>query len=112
MAANSLTGTVPPELGKLTDLEELCAAPRRLRVGDGRACRARIVCVWLRSELSSNRFSGTLGSWVGSLAKLRRLYVPACAHTDARARAGSRDKREQSHARRARTQCVCACVCR
>ena len=88
MYANSLTGAVPPELGKLTDLESLCAAPRRLRVGDGRTRRARSVCVWLRSELQSNGFSGTLGSWVGSLVKLTELYAPH-AHTGTRAVAGN-----------------------
>ncbi len=107
MQSNSLTGAVPPELGTLTDLVSLCAAPRRLRVGDGRTRRARSVCVWLRSALSSNRFSGTLGSWVGSLAKLSYLCAPH-ARTVTRAR----DTRAQSHARHTRTVRACVCVWR
>ena len=107
---NSLTGAVPPELGKLTDLEELCAAPRRLRVGDGRTRRARSVCVWLRSSLSSNGFSGTLGSWVGSLAKLRKLYAPARAHSDAREHAGAQPPGTIARAPRAHTVRVRVCV--
>ncbi len=98
--ANSLTGAVPPELGKLTDLEDLCAAPRRLRIGDGRTRRARSVCGWLRSSLSSNRFSGTLGSWVGSLAKLSGLYAPR-----------ARTVRACVCECRAMRLCVCVCVC-
>ncbi len=74
------------------------ASPRRLRVGDGRTRRARSVCVWLRSSLSSNRFSGTLGSWVGSLAKLLKLYAPrACT--------------VRACVCECRTMRVCVCVC-
>ncbi len=112
MAANSLTGAVPPELGKLTDLEELCAAPRRLRIADGRTRRARSVCVWLRSWLSSNRFSGTLGSWVGSLPKLRILYAPhARTVTHARMRAGTTRGHNRTRAARALSACVRARLC-
>ncbi len=112
MAANSLTGAVPPELGKLTNLEELCAAPRRPRVGDGRTRRARSVCGWLRSWLSSNRFSGTLGSWVGSLAKLRKLYAPrARSPTRARMRAHATHGHNRTRAARAHSACVRARLC-
>ncbi len=109
MGENSLTGAVPPELGKLTDLEDLCAAPRRLRVGDGRTRRARSVCVWLRSELASNGFSGTLGSWVGSLAKLTRLYAPhARTLTPAPRVSGAPARAPCAHTVRV---CVCVSVC-
>ena len=75
---NKLSGTLPPELGKLTDLESLCARPPaaamrpgRPRIG-GRVAHARRV----RSELGSNGFGGAVGGWVSSLAKLTWLYAP------------------------------------
>ena len=78
MYGNKLSGTLPPELGKLTDLELLCARPPaaamrrgRPRIG-GRVAHARRV----RSELSSNGFGGAVGGWVSSLAKLTWLYAP------------------------------------
>ena len=79
MGGNNLSGTLPPELGKLTDLERLCARPPaaamrrgRPRIG-GRVAHARRV----RSELGSNGFGGAVGGWVSSLAKLTWLYAPS-----------------------------------
>ncbi len=73
MGVNNLDGTLPAELGKLTDLETLCAALRRLRAAMadrlGPRSRAAVVC----SECSENAFSGTIGSWIGSMAKLTFL---------------------------------------
>jgi hypothetical protein len=74
MYTNHLDGTLPAELGKLTDLEDLCAALRRRRAahrrtGRRRALRAAVV----RSNLHANKLSGTIGSWIGSMAKLTWL---------------------------------------
>ena len=111
MGENSLTSAVPPELGKLTDLEDLCAAPRRLRVGDGRTRRARSVCMWLRSGLGPNRFSGTLGSWVGSLAKLTWLYAPHVQTlTPARVPACAAHGRSCTRAGHAHSVGACGCM--
>jgi hypothetical protein len=33
-------------------------------------------CVCFRSGFGTNDFSGTLGSWIGSMVKLTWLYVP------------------------------------
>ncbi len=75
MATNNLDGTLPAELGKLTDLEQLCAALRRRAAAhrrDQSAPRAHapaVVC----SDCSENKLSGTIGSWIGSMAKLTWL---------------------------------------
>ena len=74
MASNHLDGTLPAELGKLTDLEDLCAALRRRRAAHRRdrsapRSRAAVVC----SDCSRNKLSGTIGSWIGSMAKLTYL---------------------------------------
>ncbi len=72
--ANNLDGTLPAELGKLTDLEDLCAALRRrgAAVGGpvGAACSGAAV---VRSACSGNKLSGTIGSWIGSMARLTLL---------------------------------------
>ena len=79
---NRLDGTLPAELGKLTDLEELCArrpcaavaaqpsaGPVRRRAFTPLGCR----------DFSRNRrdgaegLSGTIGGWIGSMAKLKIL---------------------------------------
>ena len=72
--ANILDGTLPAELGKLTDLETLCAALRCRRAACGGpvgAARSRAAVV--RSYFSTNTLSGTIGSWIGSMAKLTWL---------------------------------------
>ncbi len=74
METNNLDGTLPAELGKLTDLETLCAALRRRRAaigGTGRrpAQTPTVVC----SYCPKNKLSGTIGSWIGSMAKLTYL---------------------------------------
>ena len=70
LGTNHLDGTLPAELGKLTDLEILCAALRRRRtaVADRSAPRLRGAAVC--SECGKNKLSGTIGSWIGSMAKL------------------------------------------
>jgi hypothetical protein len=85
---NKLSGTLPAALGALTDLVVLCARPSAImRGGEGPArprsaesarSRARAV---LRSYLGSNGFTGTIGGWIGSLAKLTFLYARARACT-------------------------------
>ena len=75
MWENNLDGTLPAELGKLTDLEALCAALRRRRAAhrrDRSAPRSHAPAV-VRSDCSENQLSGTIGSWIGSMAKLRWL---------------------------------------
>ena len=76
MYANNLDGTLPAELGKLTDLEHLCAALRRCcraaHRRDRSAPRAHAPAV-VRSGCSENKLSGTIGSWIGSMAKLTLL---------------------------------------
>ena len=74
MGTNNLDGTLPAELGKLTDLEALCAALRRRRAavaGTGRR-RAHAPAL-VRSQCSENKLSGTIGGWIGSMAKLTYL---------------------------------------
>ncbi len=85
---NKLSGALPAALGALTDLVALCARPPQSRAAGkarrGRApaesvrSRARVV---LRSSLGSNGLTGTIGGWIGSLAKLTRLYARARACT-------------------------------
>ncbi len=72
--SNNLDGTLPAELGKLPDLERLCAAVAAAAQpigGTGRR-RAHAPAV-VRSECSENKLSGTIGSWIGSMAKLTKL---------------------------------------
>ncbi len=69
-----MDGTLPAELGKLTDLETLCAALRRRRAAhrrDRSAPRSR--AAMMRSACGENKLSGTIGSWIGSMAKLTLL---------------------------------------
>ena len=75
--ANLLYGTLPAELGKLTDLELLCAALRRCcrraaHRRDRSAPRAHAPAV-VRSDCYENKLSGTIGGWIGSMAKLTYL---------------------------------------
>ena len=77
MWANNLDGTLPAELGKLTDLETLCAdgpappLPRSPSAGPVRR-RADALAV-VRSGCGTNKLSGTIGGWIGSMARLTRL---------------------------------------
>ena len=74
MWANNLDGTLPAELGNLRDLERLCAALRRRRAAhrrDRSAPRSRAAV--MRSDCNTNLLSGTIGSWIGSMAKLTWL---------------------------------------
>jgi hypothetical protein len=82
---NKLSGALPAALGALTDHVALCARPPIPRGGEGPArprsaesvrSRARAV---LRSYLGYNGLTGTIGSWIGSLAKLTVLYARARA---------------------------------
>ncbi len=76
MGANNLDGTLPAELGNLSDLEDLCAALRRRRTAHRRdrsePPRAHAPAV-VRSDCGENKLSGTIGSWIGSMAKLTIL---------------------------------------
>ena len=97
---NKLSGTLPAALGALTDLVALCArAPKPAPAGKARRRRAPAESVRpraravLRSYLGSNGFTGTIDSWIGSLAKLTLLYAraracmggtPAAAHAHSR----------------------------
>jgi hypothetical protein len=132
---NKLSGTLPAALGTLTDLVALCARPPPIpRGGEGPARprsaesvrpRARAV---LRSNLLSNGLTGTIGSWIGSLAKLTGLYAraractggtPAAAHAHSRGGYcrgyGSTLRRGGCGAtcavRRLRALCAFVCVC-
>ena len=47
---------------------------------------------WLRSQLDDNLFTGTIGSWIGTMGKLKDLYAQLpiygqCVCVRARARA-------------------------
>ena len=71
---NNLDGTLPAELGKLTDLEDLCAALRRRRAAiGGPVGAARLRAAVVRSDCGENKLSGTIGGWIGSIAKLSSL---------------------------------------
>ena len=76
MERNNLDGTLPAELGKLTDLEALCAALRRccraVHRRDRSAPRAHAPAV-VRSYCGWNKLSGTIGGWIGSMTKLTWL---------------------------------------
>jgi hypothetical protein len=79
VSSNHLTGTLPAALGALTDLSALCARPLGARrEGPARPAppnqRSRTRAV-LRSGLESNVLTGTIGSWISSLAKLKILYA-------------------------------------
>jgi hypothetical protein len=69
MGPNNLDGTLPAELGKLTDLDYLCAALRRRRAALRGPVGAAVVC----SDCEHNTLSGTIGGWIGSMAKLTWL---------------------------------------
>ena len=71
MFRNVLDGTLPAELGKLTDLESLCAALAAQPLADRSVPRLRVAVV--RRQGQENQFSGTIGSWIGSMAKLTLL---------------------------------------
>ncbi len=75
MGTNHLDGTLPAELGKLTDLETLCAALRRccraVHRRDRSAPRSRAAVV--RSYCDENKLSGTIGGWIGSMTQLTYL---------------------------------------
>ncbi len=75
MFGNGLDGTLPAELGKLTDLESLCAALRRRgRAASGRLLgTARLCTAVVCRQCHKNNLSGTIGSWIGSMAKLTFL---------------------------------------
>jgi hypothetical protein len=74
-------------LGKLTDLELLYAPPRTRRDAAGRRRRSAFSHVVLRSFVGFNVFTGTVPSWIGSMAKLAELYAPlscaGCGYCDA-----------------------------
>ncbi len=71
---NQLDGSLPAELGKLTDLEDLCAALRRHRAAiGGPVSAARLCAAVVCSACNRNKLSGTIGSWIGSMAKLTLL---------------------------------------
>ena len=74
LGGNGLGGKLPAELGKLTDLERLCAALRGCgaAIGGPRSA-ACLHAVVVRSDCSDNKFSGTSGSWIGSMSKLTYL---------------------------------------
>ncbi len=76
MWVNNFDGTLPAELSKLTDLETLCAALRRCcraaHRRDRSAPRAYAPAV-VRSYCGENKLSGTIGGWIGSMAKLTFL---------------------------------------
>jgi hypothetical protein len=65
-----LHGTLPVEIGKLKDLEHLCAALRSL---GGPVGAARLRAAAMRSKYGQNKLSGTIVSWIGSMAKLTYL---------------------------------------
>ncbi len=71
MGVNGLDGTLPAEIGKLTDLQTLCAAAARSHGGPVGAARLRAALVCSKCE--HNQFSGTIGGWIGSMAKLAYL---------------------------------------
>jgi hypothetical protein len=78
-AFNKLSGALPAALGALTALVKLCARPLGARregparpAPPHRCAHARAV---LRSDLRSNGLTGTIGSWISSLAKLKLLYA-------------------------------------
>ena len=77
MRTNHLDGTLPAELGKLTDLDELCAAgsaPPLLRSPSAGPVRRRAGALAVaRRDCSGNKLSGTIGGWIGSMAKLKNM---------------------------------------
>jgi hypothetical protein len=64
LVGNNLDGTLPAELGKLTDLEALCAAAAQ-PLADRSAPRA---CAALVCSGCGNKLSGTIGGWIGGEA--------------------------------------------
>ena len=79
VSSNGLGGTLPPELGRLTDLVNLYApfsCTRRMRpCCDGPAPLRIALALWLGrcSRLALNKFTGTIGSWIDSISKLTYL---------------------------------------
>ena len=114
---NKLSGTLPAALGALTDLVGLCARPPPRSHAAGKARRGRAPAesvrprarAALRSVLGSNGLTGTIGGWIGSLAKLTLLYARARAFTGGTPGGGARalTRRVLSHMRdRTRAQCL------
>lgn len=99
LASNYLTGTIPPELGNLTNLQTLCApssrqllvqVPSSIALLSCIACRShapdtdlirptsqRLRDPWTHSELSTNLLEDSLPPELGRLSKLQYL----CART-------------------------------
>ena len=78
---NQLRGTLPAELGKLADLEDLCGPVScAADAAFGGSTRRSACAVALCSYLFSNMLTGTIGSWISSTSKLTSLCDGRVVH--------------------------------
>ncbi len=70
---NDMTGTIPPELGSLSNLSELDLADNNLTGTIPRELGSLSSLTWL--DLGDNNLTGTIPRELGSLSNLTRLYL-------------------------------------
>ena len=73
LAENKLTGTIPTQLGNLTNLTELVLWDNRL--SGGIPAQLGSLTELTELNLGLNQLTGPVPSWLGSMANLEKLYL-------------------------------------